>query len=268
MRRESALSDELLDSDGDDQVARSRAPAVARAATVLRLLARERGGLGVTEIARRVGLVPSTCFHVLRALVEEGFIKFDLENKTYATGVGLLTLVRDAMANSEYPKIVQPALDALALQNRVTAVAVELDSRQRMVVVALSRSDSIVSLHVNVGSRFPALISATGRCVAAASKGSREELKARFEELRWEKAPRFEDWYADVERTRREGVALDRGNYIRGITVMATLIPEGPDRAVRGIAAIGLDHHMTEKSLQQLRDNLLESARTTGAQLH
>jgi DNA-binding IclR family transcriptional regulator len=258
-----ALDDDI-DADG---AARSRAPAVARAATVLRLLAREKSGLGVTEIARRVDIVPSTCLHVLRALVEEGFVAFDPDKKTYRTGVGLITLVRDSMANSDYPTVVQPSLDRLSAEHRVTSVAVELDSRHRMVVVALARSDSFVSLHVNVGSRFPSLISATGRCVAAASGLSRTELKNEFDALRWERSPKFEDWYADVQRVLENGVALDRSNYIRGVTVMSTLLPSLPDRSVRGIAAIGLDHHMTEKSLQKLQQSLVSEAKATAARL-
>jgi DNA-binding IclR family transcriptional regulator len=246
----------------------SRAPAVARVATVLRLLAGEQSGLGVNEIARRVGLIPSTCFHVLRALVEEGFVAFDPEKKTYRTGVGLLTLVRDAMASADYPKAVKPALEALSADFRVTALAVELDVSERMVVVAFSRSESFVSLHVPVGSRFPGFISATGRCVAAASKLSREELKARFDILRWEQAPKFEDWYADVERARREGVAVDRGNYIKGLTIMSLLLPAGPDRVTRGMALIGFDHHMTEKFLRQLKDAAIDAVRSVAAQLN
>lgn len=245
-----------------------RAPAVARAATVLRLLAGQRSGLGVTEIARRVGLVPSTCLHVLRALVDEGFITFDDTKKTYRTGVGLMTLVRESMASSEFPKVVQPVIDQLASEHRATAVAVELDSRERMVVVALARSDNFISLHVNVGSRFPSLISATGRCVAAASNLGREELRARFEKLQWEKAPRFEDWYADVEKARVEGVAVDRGSYIRGLTIVASLLPVGTDRAVRGIALIGFEHNMTERTTRQLRDDLLEATKTVAARLN
>lgn len=253
--------------DAEEAAARSRAPAVARAATVLRLLAREKAGLGVTEIARRVDLVPSTCLHVLRALVEEGFVAFDSDKKTYRTGVGLFTLVRDAMTNSDFPTAVQPSIEHLATEHQVTAVAVELDSRDRMVVMALARADSLISLHINVGSRFPSLISATGRCVAAASGESKEELRARFEALRWERAPKFDDWFADVQRTAKEGVALDRGNFVRGLTVMSTLLPASPDRAVRGIAAIGLDHHMSERSLQRLRESLVEEAKATAARL-
>lgn len=254
--------------DPEGPSASNRAPAVSRAATVLRLLATDSSGLGVNEIARRVGLVPSTCLHVLRALVDEGFVTLDPEKKTYRTGVGLLTLVRDAMANSDYPRVVQPMLDQLAAEHHITAVAVELDSRDRMVVVALSRSDSLISLHVNVGSRYPSLVSATGRCIAAASNLSRDELKTRFESIRWQKAPKFDDWYAEVERTRTDGVAIDRGNFIKGITILATLIPAGADRATRAIALVGFDHHMIEKSLQPIKQALAQAAKKVAAQLN
>jgi DNA-binding IclR family transcriptional regulator len=234
-----------------------RAPAVARAATVLRLLANEAAGMGVSEIARRVGLVPSTCLHVLRALVEEGFVDFDNEKKTYRTGVGLLTLAREALASSDYPKIVQASLERLAEAHKVTAVALELDGRERMVAVGIARSRQLISLHISVGSRFPAYISATGRCVAARSGLSREQLQEKFNAVRWERPPKFEEWYADVERVRREGVAIDRGNYIRGVTIVASLIPQTLDRATRGIALIGFEHEMTEKNLRETRQDLI-----------
>jgi DNA-binding IclR family transcriptional regulator len=247
---------------------RTRAPAVARAAAVLRALARERSGLGVTEIARRVDLIASTCFHVLKALVAEGFVTFDPEKKTYRVGVGLLTLARDAISNSEFPKIVQPSLDDLAQKLRVSALATTVDGgRDQMVVVALSRSDSMVSLHINVGCRCPAFISATGRCIAAASGLSKEELRVRFKQLQWERPPKFEDWYSEVQRTKSEGTGLDRGTFIRGVTVVATLIPAGLDGAKRAIAVIGFEHHMTEKMIIQAREGLLGAAQVVAAQI-
>ena len=247
----------------------SRAPAVSRAASVLRCLAGEQLGLGVSEIARRVGVVPSTCLHVLRALVDEGFVGFDAEKKTYRTGVGLLALVRDSMANSQYPRIVQPVLDRLATENHVNALATEFDGRERMVVVAFSRASSTVSLYVSIGSRFPEFVSATGRCMAAVSGLSKDKLKKRFETLKWEREPRFEEWYADVERAQTEGVAIDRGNYIRGLTILAGLIPPPQtQRVTRAIALIGFDHQMTERTIRTLTDQLRESVRIVGAQMN
>lgn len=257
-----------LDEDGvNGSTPTHRAPAVNRAATILRLLADERVGLGVTEIARRVGLVPSTCFHVLRALVEEGLVSFNEDKKTYRTGVGLLTLVRSAMANNTFPKVVQPALDGLVRNLPVTAVAVELDSRERMVVVALARSDAFISLHIAIGSRFPAYISATGRCFAAASGLSKAELKARFETLRWDKAPRFDEWYQELERARAEGTATDHGNFVRSLTVVAAPLPVSSDGTNRGLAIVGFEHQLTERVLRQVRSDLLSVVKDVAMRL-
>ena len=52
----------------------SKAPAISRAAAVMRLLGKSDTPLGVQSIARELGLVPSTCLHVLRALVAEEFV--------------------------------------------------------------------------------------------------------------------------------------------------------------------------------------------------
>jgi DNA-binding IclR family transcriptional regulator len=244
-----------------------RAPAVTRAAKILKLLANQREGLGVSDIARKVDLVPSTCFHVLRALVEEGFIAFDSERKTYRTSIGLLSLVRASLASSGFQHAVQPQLDRMAARHQLTALAVELDNFARMVVVAISRASNIVSLHVNVGSRFPSLLSATGRCVAAESGLSKAQLKQGFKGLRWERAPKFEDWYAEVKLASSEKVAIDKGNYARGITVLATLLPKTAENVTRGVALIGLDHQMSDALLVQLRDEILDAAREVSIQL-
>lgn len=233
------------------------APAVTRAATILRLLAETQVGLGVSEIARRVGLVPSTCLHVLRALVDEDLAAFDDKKKTYRIGIGLLTLVRSATANSNFPSAVQPSLDALANKYPVTAIAVEIDGREQMVVVGLARSDAFITLHIAIGSRFPGFISASGRCFAAASGMDKAELRRRFDALRWDKAPRFEEWYQEVERTRIEGIAADYGHYVRGLTVIAAALPISRDGIHRGIAMVGFEHQLTERVLRQMRSGLL-----------
>ena len=90
-----------------------------------------------------------------------------------------------------------------------------------MIVVALSRTQAPVRLHVDVGSRFPALISATGRCVAAFSEHPWSEIEKRFRALRWHNAPTYETWRKEVDGVRRQGFSIDRGNYIAGVTIVA-----------------------------------------------
>src|SRR5262245_50759090 len=67
-------------------------PAVTRAVAILRHLGRSGEPLGVHAIARAVGIVPSTCLHILRALAAEEFVAVDPETKRYRVGAGLLSI--------------------------------------------------------------------------------------------------------------------------------------------------------------------------------
>src|SRR3984957_14128420 len=91
----------------------SKAPAISRAAAVLRLLGKSDAPLGVQAIARELGLVPSTSLHVLRALVAEEFVAFDPDPKRYALEAGVLTLARHWLRRNRFNDLAQPVLDRI-----------------------------------------------------------------------------------------------------------------------------------------------------------
>src|SRR3546814_4515845 len=64
-------------------------------------------------IARELGLVPSTCLYVLRALVAEEFVAFDADTKRYSLEAGVLTLARDWLRRNRFNDLVQPSLDQI-----------------------------------------------------------------------------------------------------------------------------------------------------------
>src|SRR5580692_2594819 len=98
----------------------SKAPAISRAAAVLRLLGKSSTPLGVHSIARELGLVPSTCLHVLRALVAEEFVSFDTDTKRYSLEAGVLTLARHWLRRNPFNELVQPVLDRISQSFGVT----------------------------------------------------------------------------------------------------------------------------------------------------
>src|SRR6201996_7045378 len=172
----------------------SKAPAISRAAAVLRLLGKSNTPLGMQAIARELGLVPSTCLYVLRALVAEEFVSFDPDTKRYALEAGVLTLARHWLRRNRFNDLVQPVLDRISQAFDVTMLGVHIVGLDHIVVVALSQSGQNFQLSTQIGRRFPALISATGRCLAAFGGFGEDELKARFDGLRWDDPPRFADW--------------------------------------------------------------------------
>jgi DNA-binding IclR family transcriptional regulator len=195
-------------------------PAVTRAIAILRLAGRSPEPLGVKAIAAHLGIVPSTCLHIVRVLVDEELLKVD-SAKRYSLGSGMLTLARSVLSEGSFAAIVQPVLDRISREWSVTAMAVEISDLEHMVVLALSHSKLPFRLHVDVGSRFPSLISATGRLVAAFGHYPADEVERRFRALRWQEPPDFDAWRKDVERVRKRGYAVDRGNYIHGVAVVA-----------------------------------------------
>ena len=229
-----------------------RAPAVARAIAVLKLLGRSHEPLGVNAIARSLNLVPSSCHHILRALTDEGIVQVHPGTKQYSLGLGLLALAHDMLGRNHFALLVQPELDRIAHDYGVTSTAVELDARERMVVVAMAQAAAPLKIQVGLGSRFPAYMSATGRCVAAHSRLSEAELKQRFTALQWQSAPRFDDWRKEVDATRRNGVAIDTDNYIVGFTVVAAPVLHGKD-VRRAVSVVGPSRRLSGKTLTEIK---------------
>src|SRR5262245_336275 len=164
----------------------SKAPAISRAAAILRLLGKSDTPLGLQAIARALGLVPSTCLYVLRALVAEEFVAFDPDTKRYSLEAGVLTLARQWLRRNQFTDLAQPVLDRISQAFDVTMLGANIVGLDHIIVVAVSLSGNNFQLSAQIGSRFPALISATGRCIAAFGDYSESELEARFKTLRWD----------------------------------------------------------------------------------
>lgn len=242
-------------------------PAVSRAIAILRLLGRARTPLGVKAIADVLELVPSTALHILRVLVSEQLVSLDPVSRKYGLGTGMLPLARAVLENSGFRNIVQPELDLLSQRHGITAIGVELPDLDHMVVVALSRAQAPVRMHVDVGSRFPALISATGRCMAAFTGQPWSEVEKRFRALRWEDPPTYESWCKEVDKARRKGFSIDRGNYIAGVTIAAVPILTAQGTITHALAAVGLGSRLgREASLALVRD-MQRAAATVASQM-
>jgi DNA-binding IclR family transcriptional regulator len=232
-------------------------PAVTRAVSILRELGRTDQPLGVNHLARKLNIVPSTCLHILRALHEEGLVELDPMTKRYKMGLGILTLARAAIQRNDFTARVQPELNELTAKFEIAATATQLTDPWNMMIVAASQSKLPFTLRVDLGSRFPALISATGRCLAAFNNINPDEIQTRFRQLIWSRAPEFEDWKEEVTVTRETGYGVDPGNYISGVTVVAVPIFDAENRMRRSLITIGITEQVREIGVPVLADALM-----------
>jgi DNA-binding IclR family transcriptional regulator len=255
------------DRDLASAVEASKAPAISRAAAVLRLLGKRGTPLALQAIARELGLVPSTCLYVLRALVAEEFVAFDADTKRYSLEAGVLTLARDWLRRDRFNDLAQPVIDRISRAFDVTVLGVHIVGLDHIVVVAVSQSSHNFQLSAQIGSRFPALISATGRCIAAFGDHSETELETRFKTLRWDEPPSFNKWKAQVAQTRLQGFAVDESNYISGVTVIAAPVWKTRAKLSHALVAIGIGSALKRAGLPAMQAAMVAAAKELSTQL-
>jgi DNA-binding IclR family transcriptional regulator len=242
-------------------------PAVTRSIAILRLLGEQKQPLTLKTVAQALDLVPSTCLHILRVLVAEDLVTVDPTTKRYALGTGMISLARSVLEGGGFTQLVQPVLDRMAGQFGVTAMGVEITARQTVLVLAISQSNQPFRVHTDVGSQFDTLVSATGRLIAAYSGESWPVLKAQFAQVVWDQAPTFTAWKKEVELTRERGWALDRDNFMAGITVVAVPVLSSGGRLVNTLVAVGLTSQLGAARVQQMAQVMQREAAELSALL-
>ena len=92
-------------------------------------------------------------------------------------------------------------------------------------------------------------------------------MEEKFKTLRWDEPPTFSEWKAQINKTRTQGFAVDEGNYISGVTVVAAPVWKSRDKLSHALVAIGISSTLKRTGLPELQDALLKSAQMLSNQL-
>jgi IclR family KDG regulon transcriptional repressor len=155
-------SESLPGTPGNDST-RSASAGVHTTLRVLDLLA-ARAPLGLSEIARELGMPKSTVHRICNVLVQRGWAVRDQETR-FDLGIRALRLAGRA---EELPIVIAfrtVAAEWLAVHDETVCLAV-LDGSESL-FVALEETSHAVRLVTYVGSKTPAFASASGRIVLA-----------------------------------------------------------------------------------------------------
>ncbi|NCF74335.1 MAG: helix-turn-helix domain-containing protein, partial [Gammaproteobacteria bacterium] len=166
---------------------------------VIRYLVRAPTAVGVSQVARDVKISPSTCFNLLRTLVQEQLVYFDPVTKNYSISYGLLELTKGMIERDQIVQYLKPRLTKMALEHRITATLWRRVADDRVILVERADAESAVRIHMTVGQRLPIFIGALGRCMAAFSSLSKDVIRQQFEVLRWENPPEFDEYWDDLK---------------------------------------------------------------------
>jgi len=242
-------------------------PNLAKACRVLHLLAAERRGLSVTELARRLAMPRTTAFRVLKTLCAEGMI--ERRNGGYRSGTGLLRLGLEALRALELRTLAAPILRKLARTTGETAHLAVRESSQMLILEVCdspnplrvaSRPGSLVSIHC----------AATGKAMLATLPA--DELQELLAGL--ELAPRTPNTITsvpglekEIEAIRPRGYAVDNEEYHDGVRCLAAPVRDAHGAPVAAIGITGVTIRFTKRRIPEVARAVMQAAESLSSAL-
>ena len=144
---------------------RSGTQSIERAVALLECVGASERSLGLSEIARAVGLTPSTTHRLLRALVVAGYVEQEPTTEQYRLGLGIAVLGQRALEHAGY-RVAKPVLDGLSAW---TGESVSLGIRRGNEVVVIEQAASASPLRFDhpAGAELALHASAMGKVMLA-----------------------------------------------------------------------------------------------------
>lgn len=199
---------------------------VSQAFAILRLLA-GAGAMTLSDIGRVTGLSPSSCFNLLKTLVNEGAVERDARTKHYR--LVPIWQAAEGLRDGSAERLVDRAQPLMArfAQDKEAAVGLwKAVSRDRMQLAAHAESDAGMRLSLADDQRQPLGGGAAGRAIAAAQGIGEVELARRYAPVRWQAELPFDIYARQVRDAAAKGYAVDSGHAHRGVCTVAVGIPD------------------------------------------
>ena len=240
-----------LDGDLDDRQ-RGGVQSIERAFVILEEVARNRDGIGLSELSKRVGLHNSTTFHLVKTMVSLGYIRQIRDSKRYRIGRPLFALASSALDEIEMVSLATPVLEDLSRESGESShFAVRMGDSA--VVIARTSGPSAFQLAERVGVIRPAYCTALGKVMLAALRPEQLETYLARAELTPYSPKSIIDPEAlrrDLAEVREQGVAFDDGEFNAEVRCVAVPVRDFTSQVM---GAIGISGPVWRMSIQALQ---------------
>ncbi|MDO8386888.1 MAG: IclR family transcriptional regulator [Polaromonas sp.] len=240
--------------------------ALARGLDVLSAFRSRDRMLGNQELARRCGLPKSTISRLTYTLTRQGYLVPATDGKGaagYRLGSAVLALGGAMLARLDMRQIARPLMQDLADSSQAM-VSLGIRDRLSMIYVENCRSESALTLSLDVGSRIPVAQTAMGRAyLAGCSDAERSDL---MERIRAHDEQAWPATRAGIELAlahyREHGCCASFGGWQKDVNAIAAAFrPEG-GRAVMVVSCGGPGFKLSPQFLMnEVRPQLVSLVR-------
>jgi DNA-binding IclR family transcriptional regulator len=244
--------------------------AVDRAVRILSVLSDGKPRT-LTELSEEIGINSSTTFRLLATLAYNSYVERDGQSGAYRPGLACLELARAYHESNDIRQAALPALETLRDDTKETVHLAVLDKMEVVYVEKLHGLHAIGLMSSRVGGRSPAYCTGVGKVLLAYI--SPELIRSHFEKVglhRYSEATiqSLDELIDHLERVRRQGYALDRGEHEPEVRCVAAPIFDMAGTAVAAISVSGPAGRMEPLEAKLgLVNKTRETARSISARL-
>ncbi|WP_341393857.1 IclR family transcriptional regulator [Arthrobacter sp. G119Y2] len=213
---------------------RIQVPAAAQVLSILRYLGRQAGPVSATAVARDLSLPRSTTYHLLAALVADGFAVHLPEERKYALGATAHELGTGYARQAPLQRIARFPLRQLVARTRLTAHLTVLQGTDVIYVIE-ERAPKQQPLVTDAGVRLPAHRTASGRAMLA--RMTEVQLRALYPEPESVRSGRGAGPGLPtlLEQVRGLGYAWEENEVTDGFSSLAAAVLDRSGRAVASV---------------------------------
>jgi DNA-binding IclR family transcriptional regulator len=251
-----------------DGAERRRLSSVATAIELLKAFSEDEVEIGISTLAKRLGVAKSTAHRLAATLVSEGLLEQDGVTGKYRLGIALFrlgTLVRRRMNVSEEAR---PHLFSLRQTTNETVHLAILDGTDIMYVYFLESTQAI-RMRSDVGVRKPAYCTAEGQAILAFQPA---EVVERV--VRDGLSPRTPQTITDplalkkvLDAVRLRGCAIEDEESELGMRCIAAPLRNDAGEVVAAIGLAGPVSRLSKKALATFIPYVIETAAAISARL-
>lgn len=214
-------------------------PAATRALRVLSFLATQPDPVTLERLASAVGIPRSTAYHLVGAMVDEGFVVHLAEEHRYGLGVAAFEVGSGYARQAPLQRIARRPLAALVDAVGQSAHLAVLHGREVLYVLE-ERAPGRPPLVTDIGVRLPAQLTASGRAILAALPAA--QVRALYPDR-----SAFVDRHGSgptspsalrtlLSETRQRGYAAETGEVTPGFASVASAVLDHNGHPVAGVA--------------------------------
>lgn len=247
---------------------RRRLSSVATAIELLKAFSEDEFEIGISALAKRLGVAKSTAHRLATTLMSEGLLEQDRASGKYRLGIALFrlgTLVRRRMNVSE---VARPFLFSLRERTNETVHLAILDGREIMYVYFLE-STQAVRMRSDLGLRKPAYCTAEGQAILAFSPP--EAIEAIIAGGLQPRTPRTitapDELLKSLEAVRQRGCAIEDEESEIGVRCVAAPIRNDAGEVVAAVGVAGPVSRLSKKALSVFMPHVIATADAISARL-